>query len=372
MPQIVQALAGRSFESIVVVDDGSGPEYAGIFAACAAALLRHEKNLGKGAALRTGIAHVLAIHPDCGVVTADADGQHHPDDIVLVAARLAREPDRLVLGARGFEGAVPGRSRFGNWLSRIVFRLLLGQKLGDTQTGLRGIPRRLLPQLAAMTSTGYEFEVDMLTAAKHLSIPIVEEPIRTIYQRGNPNSHFNPLKDSMRIGFVLARFTMLSLATAALDNLVFLLAIRAALAPAPAQIIGRAAAVLVNYPLARRAVFLSKEPHRSTLARYLALVAASGFLSFQLMTLFERALGLTVLESKIAAESALFIVNFMVQRDWVFLRRRTLDATDWDRYYRSPAPTAHLTRRYTARALIGCLRRFGGKIETPGRIRRCE
>ena len=198
------------FQAIVVVDDGSGPAFAPTFEQCKVTVLRHEKNLGKGAALRTGIKYALAHHPDCGVVTADADGQHHAEDIIKVAGRLEREPDAMILGARGFDGDVPGRSRVGNRVSRLVFRMLMGQNLGDTQTGLRGIPRRLLRDLAMMNSTGYEFEVDMLTAAKHLSVPIVEQPIRTIYAPGNPTSHFNPLKDSMRIGFVLARFTMLS------------------------------------------------------------------------------------------------------------------------------------------------------------------
>ena len=359
---VLDAAAGGEFEAVVVVDDGSGPDYAPIFNACPATILRHEKNLGKGAALRTGIAHILSAHPGCGVVTADADGQHHPEDIVRVARRLAENPQSLVLGARGFDGAVPGRSRAGNTISRAVFRLLMGQKLRDTQTGLRGIPSHLLPQLVAMHSTGYEFEIDMLTAAKHLSIPIVEEPIRTIYEPDNPTSHFNPLADSMRIGFVLARFTMLSLGTAVLDNGVFSAAIHLGFAAAAAQVAARAVAVLVNYPLARRAVFLSKEPHRSTLLRYLALVAASGAVSFQLLRLLQGLAGWNVLDAKIAAESALFLVNFVIQRDWVFMRRSQPQATDWDQYYRSPAPTAHLTRRYTGRVLVNALRRFGGNI----------
>lgn len=363
LPEIVKSAAGDDFREIIVVDDGSGPAYASVFSACQATVLRHERNLGKGAALRTGMSRILSAYPDCGAVTADADGQHHPEDIRRVARRLAREPHSLVLGSRGFDTDVPGRSRAGNALSSAGFRLLMGQKLRDTQTGLRGIPRTLLTELVSMTSSGYEFEVDMLTAAKHLSIPIAEEPIRTIYEPGNPTSHFNPFKDSMRIGFVLARFTMLSLATAVLDNLVFSLAIRGAIEPAVAQILGRAAAVLVNYPLARRAVFLSKEPHSSTLLRYLALVAASGLASFQLLNLIRHWFGLNVLDAKMAAEALLFIVNFVVQRDWVFVSRNRAAATDWDGYYRSPAPTAHVTRKYTGRALVDALRRFGGTIE---------
>jgi putative flippase GtrA len=364
LPQLVESLAGNgTFTSIVVVDDGSGPEYAPVFAGCRATVVSHAKNLGKGAALRTGILHILAAHPGCSVVTADADGQHHPEDIVRVAERLEREPAYLVLGSRDFEGAVPARSRAGNRIAGNVFRLLVGQKLRDTQTGLRGIPAHMLPQVAAISSTGYEFELDMLTAAKHLSIPITEEPVRTIYAPGNTTSHFNPLADSMRIGFVLTRFSMLSLATAVLDNVVFFAATRAGFMAAAAQLTARACAVMFNYPLARRAVFLSKEPHRSTLVRYLALVTASGFLSFELLRLFESWFGIGVLTAKILAESALFLVNFIVQRDFAFVRRGQGDATDWDRYYRTTPFTARLTRRYTAAVLTRALRRFGGKIE---------
>jgi putative flippase GtrA len=305
----------------------------------------------------------LSAYPDCGVVTADADGQHHRDDVVLVAQRLEREPDCLVLGSRGFDGDVPGRSRLGNKLSGMVFHLLIGRKLQDTQTGLRGIPRHVMEDLISIQSTGYEFELAMLTAAKHLSIRIVEEPIRTIYAPGNPTSHFNPWKDSMRIGFVLARFTMLSVATAVFDNIVFYGGIQSALTARNAQIVARAVAVMVNYPLARRTVFLSQEPHKSTLLRYLALVTASGFVSFQLLTHFQIWLGLTVLQAKILAESALFILNFIVQRDFVFVRRRPGGATDWDAYYKAVPPTARLTRRYTSAVLLYTLRTFGGKIE---------
>jgi glycosyltransferase involved in cell wall biosynthesis len=363
LPRLIDALSGASFRDIVIVDDGSGPAYESIFSACRATVVRHPQNLGKGAALRTGIAHVLANHPDCGVVTADADGQHHAEDIVRVARRLERDPHSLVLGARAFDAEMPARSRIGNRVTGFIFSLLVGRTLTDTQTGLRGIPRELLPRLASMSSTGYEFELDMLTAAKHFSIPIIEEPIRTIYEPGNPTSHFNPLTDSMRIGFVLARFTMLSLGTALLDNLVFFAGIRGGLAPAAAQIIARGAAILVNYPLARRAVFLSNEPHGSTLARYLALVAASGFASYRLLGWLGHNFGWSIFEAKMLAESALFVLNFVVQRDFVFIRRGHASATDWDLYYRSPVPTAHLTRRYTASVLIGALRRFGGRIE---------
>lgn len=75
---LVERVSGTAFRDVIVVDDGSGPEYAGVFESCRATVLAHQKNLGKGAALKTGMAHAAATHPGCGVVTADADGQHDP------------------------------------------------------------------------------------------------------------------------------------------------------------------------------------------------------------------------------------------------------------------------------------------------------
>ena len=79
---MVRALAEKDVPAIVIVDDGSGPEFRDVFARAAAFpnvhLLRHATNLGKGAALKTGINYALCSFPELvGIVTADADGQHH-------------------------------------------------------------------------------------------------------------------------------------------------------------------------------------------------------------------------------------------------------------------------------------------------------
>ena len=325
LPQLIKNVAGPAFRDVIVVDDGSGPDYAHVFAACDATVLSHARNQGKGAALKTGMAHATAEYPGCGVVTADADGQHHPEDILRVAGRLERSSDSLVLGARQFGEDTPARSRFGNRMAQMLVHALLGRKITDTQTGLRGIPDKLLALLISMRPDGYEFELEMLNAAKHLSLPIIEEPIQAIYAPGNPTSHFRPFRDSLRIGFVLARFSLLSLATAILDNVVFFLSMRAGAAIPAAQLAARVVAVSFNYPLARRAVFHSGRPHRATFTGYVLLVAVNGYVSYQLLTNLNRSLGWPVLASKVAAESLLFLVNFIVQRDLIFTRRRERD-----------------------------------------------
>src|SRR5262249_19136462 len=169
LTELVQHLAG-DYCAIVIVDDGSGPDYRPLFDQVAALsgvrVLRHAVNLGKGAALKTGFNCLLCDFPEAtGAVTADADGQHCHGDIRRVAERLSAGRDALVLGVRQFDSKdVPMRSRAGNKLTIATVRLLIGQKLADTQTGLRGIPTAFLPELLRVPSTGYEFELDMLIA----------------------------------------------------------------------------------------------------------------------------------------------------------------------------------------------------------------
>lgn len=370
---LVADLAAEGDARIVLVDDGSGPEFESIFERAAnqpnVYLVRHYTNLGKGAALKTGLNYAMVRFPDTpGVVTADADGQHHPDDIRAVASILQRNPGNLVLGARQFDRDVPLRSKIGNSATRTLMRLVVGQKLTDTQTGLRGIPASLVPHLLRLPSSGYEFELDMLLACKHQACAIVEAPIRTIYLEGNKSSHFRPVADSMRIYFLLFRFSLLALLTAALDNLVFAGAFSLTGSIGRSQIAGRAVAMVFNYLGAHRAVFHSRQRHSAVLPKYIAVVIANGLLSYALIQLLHGRFGVPAMAAKLGAEGLLFLLNFAVQRDLVFSRRPSDSprATDWDAYYTSVPPTAKLTRRYTTSVLLDALRRHGNPTGAEG------
>jgi glycosyltransferase involved in cell wall biosynthesis len=325
---LVEALLALGAPHIVLVDDGGGPDYAAVFTQAAqldpsrVRLLRHAINLGKGAALKTGLNYALVEFPNSpGVVTADADGQHAAADIAAVAARLAANPNALVMGVRSFEKDVPFRSRIGNAATRFLMRMVAGQKVTDTQTGLRGIPAQFIPHLLRLAPSGYEFELDMLLACKFQSCPIVEEPIRTIYLEGNQSSHFQPVRDSMRIYFLLFRFSLVSLMTAVVDNVVFALVFRRTGNVAQSQIAGRIFALIFNYSAARTAVFHSRQRHAVVLPKYLALVAANAVLSYILIEALSYNFGISVIPAKLAVETLLFIANFAIQRDFVFTRK---------------------------------------------------
>ena len=361
MAALVDALLGDGVDSLVVVDDGSGPAFAALFEGFAQRagvhVLHHAMNLGKGAALKTGLNHALAEVPGLlGVVTADADGQHDPDDILRIAGRLREHPDRLILGVRQWEERVPWKSLLGNVATRILLRLIVGQKLSDTQTGLRGIPAALIPHLLRIQSQGYEIELDLQIAGKHRAFPILEEPVRTINLDGNRSSHFRPVLDSMRIYFLLFRFGMLSLLTALVDNLVFVLAFGVNGSIAQSQIAARLCAMTFNYMGARGLVFHSQQRHAVVLPKYALLVLGNGLLSYALIRWLHDGLHWQVVPAKLAAEGLLFTANFVLQRDVVFTRPSTpAKATDWTAYYAHVAPTAKLTRRYTTSVLLDAI-----------------
>ena len=343
---LVRDLSGRGMASILLVDDGSGPEFRAIFEEAAqfpgVEVLRHAINLGKGAALKTGINHALCAFPGLiGIVTADADGQHHPEDIERVAASLREHRHALVLGSRTFNTEVPLRSRFGNILTRRLMQTLIGSKLQDTQTGLRGIPAALAARLLRVDARGYEFELEMLIAARQSGVTVVEVPIRTIYQPGNKSSHFNPLTDSMKIYFVLLRFSSVSLVAAALDNLIFYLVWKRTGHILGAQVMARLGAVVFSYSMVRARVFASREAHRVLLPKYLLLVLTSGTASYLGIQYLTTRLGVTAMSAKLFVETLLFFVNFAVQRMFIFHSREGAgvgnrargDRAPWVRFY---------------------------------------
>ncbi len=212
---LVEQLSSACPAPIVIINDGSPAEHAPVFAALDAisrvTMLTHPANQGKGAALRTGFRYIDSLPGEITcVVTADADGQHSVQDILAVAEAAAQKPEAMIIGSRRFDKDVPPRSIFGNTVTRWVMRLFFGVRLWDTQTGLRGIPRKLLPALIEIPYDHYELEIVMLLMAQRRSVPLIEIPIETIYIEGNRGSHFRPLRDSARVYWVLFRYAFSS------------------------------------------------------------------------------------------------------------------------------------------------------------------
>jgi glycosyltransferase involved in cell wall biosynthesis len=325
---LVASLLAEGFGAILIVNDGSDEKYAALFEEVAllprVCLLRHAVNLGKGRALKTGINHLLNELPEMdGLVTADADGQHTAVDIARVARALLEAGDRVVLGSRSFAVGVPLRSRFGNGLTRHIFAFVTGAKLADTQTGLRAFPRRLLAELMVLDGERYEYEMTVLVHLCRLGNKPVEVPIETVYIEGNRSSHFDPVRDSMRIYFVLVRFYFSAMVAAGIDFAGFAAAFALTGNVLASIAIGRLSS-LVNFALNKRFVFRNGASVKGTLWRYYALAAGVAGLSYLLIWTLHRYARWNVFAAKIAVDSLLSLVSFSVQRTFVF--RRTEEA----------------------------------------------
>ncbi len=187
--------------AIVVVDDGSGPAYREIFDAVEeyAHILTHRANRGKGAALKTGMAYIREEMPEAeNFITCDADGQHRVEDVIRVSQRL-HGGHKFVLTMRERKKDIPFRSKFGNCLSRVVYALLTKRYLSDNQSGLRGFHCSYIDWLVEVEKNNYDYEMNVLYYAAKKSIPISTILIESIYINNNQSSHFQPVKDTLRI-----------------------------------------------------------------------------------------------------------------------------------------------------------------------------
>lgn len=326
---LISEILAAGFPEVIVVDDGSGPAYAGVFEPLSAipevTLLKHAANQGKGRALKTAF-HYIINHdlPYKAIITADADGQHLVSDMLKLSHALEEKPHHVVLGARDFtKKDVPFRSRFGNRFTRLLFRLSTGTVLTDTQTGLRGIPIRYLDRLLPVIGERFEYEMNMLAALKKNNIPVAEVPIETVYLDENKSSHFNPLRDSFHIYKIFLLYGLSGAASFGLDIGLYWLFIQLLREEAPelfiifATIAARVLSSLFNYYINRNKVF--GQGSRQSFIRYYILaafimIASAGSVHF----LYAEWLGRGEIVLKVFVDTLLFIFGFVAQRAWVF------------------------------------------------------
>ncbi|MCP8995395.1 glycosyltransferase [Rothia sp. P3C3.S176] len=321
---------------ILVIDDGSGSAYAPIFTELridGVTVQTHPSNKGKGSALCTGIAWVKANRPGEVIVTADADGQHLPQDIFRVGMRTETAAvagqRSIILGVRtkpdpnaGEKGTrVPLRSKIGNSATVGFFALATGARVADTQTGLRGFTPQILDWLLQIPGGKYEYEFSKLLRATRADVDLVQVPIVKVYEPGNPTSHFRPLQDSALIYAPLLAFLASSFLTGFLVDAIALFVLVSMGAPLLAAVVGaRIISALTNFTVNRMLMHDggSRPSASSSLVRYTMLAVGILAANAALMEALT-GMGASLLVAKILTELILIPVSFAVQRRWVFL-----------------------------------------------------
>ena len=327
--------------ALVVVDDGGGADYRHIFDALdpRATVLCHPVNRGKGAAIKTALARIQemtagfdpANPPMVGIM--DADGQHLPSDMIRVFEGAESHPDRLTLGVRRIGKDMPFFSRFGNGITRMMFTLLTGAKVSDTQTGLRAFSVALIPQMLTVEGDRYEYEMGVLTRMAQSHVGFFEVPIATLYEdRQNSTSHFRLIRDSVRIYWNLLKFAGSSFVSFLIDYGLFnlLLYLLLPLIPFPfgegynpmiANVTARLVSGSLNYYLNCRYVF-GRKPSWKSAGEYVLLALLILAINTGVLYLFNLIPGLPVPVCKLLTEICIFFGNYVVQKKIIFKKKK--------------------------------------------------
>lgn len=310
---------------LVVVDDGSGEAFRPVFEALdkRVTLISYPDNKGKGGALKTGIRYIMDHMPECErLVTADADGQHRYADIRRVLDKSEEMPGALVLGSRAFDGDVPLRSRFGNAMTRQVFAIASGVKVRDTQTGLRGFDRDGMRLFVDVPGDRYEYEINMLLTAARAEMPIYEVTIETVYLNDNESSHFNPLKDSLRIYACILKFACSSLICFGIDYVLFQLLRTFIPLTWVSNLLARIVSASVNFMLNKKLVFKGNEKTLPAVFKYAALAVFIYLIDTAILALLYEKLGWSRYVVKIISGVLGYLISFPVQGRIVYRKQK--------------------------------------------------
>lgn len=352
----IQSLETRGLE-VVVVNDGSGEEYLPLFhkiqEQSLAKVIHLEKNQGKGAALKAGLSYLNTINDEFQVITLDADGQHSLQDALFLLQKSMEEEGSLLLGSRSQSKDSPLRSRIGNYITKKVFSLTTGVKVEDTQTGMRAFSKQLIPKLLKIQGNRYEYEMNILLDFAKQGIPIKEYPIETIYINDNEGSHFDTVKDSIRIYSQILKFISSSLLSFCIDFLLYTLSLSLSGSILFSNAFARLISLHCNFFMNKNYVFQNasertgkenpawkeraeetgnetasaektdqteaiKREHLKEYLSYLGLALSLFAMNTLLLSAVVEVLGINAYLAKIITEILLFILSYFVQKHLVF------------------------------------------------------
>ena len=180
---------------LLVVNDGS-KDNTKMLSKKHAIVLSHLVNMGSGAATRTGLKYARNNNYKYAL-TIDADGQHSPKDMLKIINHLIKTNDDLVIGSRLINSkGMPINRVLGNNILNLVTRILLGVRVTDSQSGLKGFSKKAIDTIEIKTN-GYEFCAEIIWKAKKNNLIISEVPIKAIYteySKAKGQSNINALR----------------------------------------------------------------------------------------------------------------------------------------------------------------------------------
>ena len=179
-------------DKVIVCDDGSSDNTVQKAKDAGAHVLIHEKNLGKGAAMKTLFEYVKKNQGDI-IVTIDGDGQFLPEEIPQLIIPILEKKADIVIGYR-FEDneEMPGYRKFGNKMLDKMTNLATDLPFRDTQSGFRAYTKNAIEQIEFITN-GFGADSEILVSASKKGLKISERKVTVLYDTGSKTSTKNPI-----------------------------------------------------------------------------------------------------------------------------------------------------------------------------------
>ncbi len=327
-------LAGA--DDIIVVNDGSTSDSSQIFEQVSSLsgceVIAHSYNRGKGAALKTGIAHCLDNRPHSkGVVTVDGDGHHRVSDVISCGHRMLSS-GQVILGMRERnDKTISRRGRYGNSVTSSAIKIVCGYTVPDPMTGLRGIPRKYLSTFLQTKGDSYDFETNMILDFKRRGIPFRLFRIVGEYYSDGKKSHFRLVRDSAAIfGEIFRYFSqqfkylMSSLLSYAIEYIGYLIILAnfPQLGITLANYICRVLSGVANFYINKNIVFKSKKNYGRTVVRFILVTLLIILLSTEAIVLineiFTEDSNNVARYVKMPIDGLMFFLSYFLQKKWVF------------------------------------------------------
>jgi len=203
-------LAQKYVDKVVVCDDGSKDMTAEIAERLGAEVIRHEKNLGYGAAIQSLFKKARELNADV-MVTLDADGQHNPDEIPALLKPVLKDDVDITVGSRFLDkerqfADMPLYRRLGVKIITKLTGIAVSSELSDAQHGFRAYGRKALEGLR-LFEDGMGVSVEVLIDARKRGLMIVEVPIRCNYH-GLETSTSGPLRHGASVVMSIIRLVV--------------------------------------------------------------------------------------------------------------------------------------------------------------------
>lgn len=340
LSMFVDELIMSGFSDIIIVDDGSDLddkkvetafEYVRAKSECT--ILRHEENMGKGMALKTGFKHCLNERSkDTIVVTADDDGQYTVEQIEQCLEYYNCQGRQILLAPRDFrDTSYAARKRMVNHVAGFVMKYLCSVNVKDVQTGLRFIPYEYINKLLEVEGNGFDYEINMLVELKYQKIPYMEKQILIEPVKGQ-YADYNPMRDIIKFLGVMIKYAVSSLSATGIDLVAYYLLMilcgsdgfgwGESLSILFATIVARVISATFNCIVNKRAVFKSDMPLKGVIVKFYIFTMFRALVSYGVVYGIAYLVGsyganLTVI-IKLFVDLILFFVGYDIQKKYIF------------------------------------------------------